>query len=669
MKSHYMNGSLKTVLSLLAALSLCAAIYWVGLSGGFTFDDMPNFHYIQQWIDGKTSLRDAIFWNVHGSPLDQRAVAMSSYALSAWWGGGLSPYVFKLHNLILHCVTAVAVYGLLCKLLSRDSATSSNRHLLALVATCIWLLHPLQVSTVLYSVQRMAQFAALFCVLGMWLYVAGREQLEAGRTRTAAACLFLGIPLLTLLAVQGKQNGAILPFLCVVLEIAYFQRPLKSLQTRIFAGTFCILPVIVVLGILWLRPAMLMAMYAEYDFTPYERVISQGRALVSYLGQFLIPHTPSMGLATDTFEASRGLLDPPSTLWSLLLLAALSLCALFARKRMPSVFAGWFLFLLGHAVEGSFLPLELYYEHRNLMPSIGISLALVGLASAGSTWLRARGVRAGRIGAVAAVALILALSVMTHGRARVWSDLLVLYTSELNAHPESFRAIVNYVGTASDLGDVDRAYAVTNERLENAISPNLRGRMHLLRAWLDCEYKPEGANPDDFSRAIELFPKRVEIGTFLSYGLIAETLMAKGCGSFGVLELAQAFQAMADHATDQPDDFLYKVAFRNNAAFRYANAGRWEEAAAQARLGWQPTTPPKTAPALIEVMLVTGDAATARRILEEAFARSGNNQDIRRDLEAIRHFVEREEREPGWNKAQAEQIERQHPQDRIPKGP
>src|SRR5690606_37683742 len=117
----------------------------------------------------------------------------------------------------------------------------------------------------------------------------------------------------------------------------------------------------------------------------------------------------------------------------------------------------------------------------------------------------------------------------------------------------------------------------------------------------------------------------VEIGTFLSYGLITETFLAKGCGSFGAFELAQAFQAMADHATEQPDDFLYKVAFRNNAAFRYANAGKWDEAAGQARLAWQANTPPRSAPVLIEIMLVTGDAEAARTILEEALARSGKD--------------------------------------------
>lgn len=649
-----MHGPFVPGLLLIAALTLCIAIYWIGLSGGFTFDDMPTFYYIQQWLDGKIGLGSAIFWNAHGTLLDKRALAMASYALSAQMGGGLSPFVFKLHNLLLHCAIGAAVYGLICQLLTHDRAFGSRYRLAALAATCLWLLHPLQVSTVLYSVQRMAQFSTLFCVLGMWLYMVGREKLDDGRPWPAAACLFLGIPLLTLLAIQGKQNGAILPFLCLVLEAAYFRQSPRPMQVRVFAGLFCVLPVVAVLIVLWLRPLLLMNMYGEYDFTPYERVLSQGRALVSYLGQFLIPHTPSMGLATDTFEASRGLLKPPSTLMSILLLAALSAAAITVRKRLPSVFAGWLLFLVGHAVESSFLPLELYYEHRNLMPSIGIVLALVALAVEASRRLESRGVRMGRVGAVAVVALILALGVMTHGRARVWSDNLVLYKSELDAHPESFRAVVNYVGAASDVGDVKRAYEVTNERLRNATSSNLRGRMYLLRAWLDCEYKPDGTKLEDFLSAIELFPKRVEIGTFLSYGLITETLMAKGCGSFGPNELAQAFQAMADHATDQSDTFLYKVAFRNNAALRYAEAGKWTEAAAQARLGWQVNTPPATAPVLIEVMLVTGDVKTARTILDEALARTGKDEQTRKNLEAIRPFVEHEEREPGWNKARAE---------------
>ena len=642
------------LLVLLALLVLCIAVYWTGLSGGFVFDDGPNLFYIGRWLAGEMRLFDAIFWNLSSSPLDKRALAMASFALSAWIAGGLDPFTFKLHNLLLHCLTGAAIYGLSRQMFSRDPASGPKYTMAALAVAGIWLLHPLHVSTVLYSVQRMAQLAALCCILGMWLYMFGRRKLLEGKTVPSAACLLLGIPLLTGLAIQGKQNGAILPLLCLVLELAYFRQAVRSWVVHVFVGAFCVAPLLGIAAILALRPSMLLGGYAEYDFTVVERLMSQGRALMEYAGQFLVPHTPSMGLATDGFVTSHGLLDPPSTLASLLALVALSAVAIGVRGRMPTAFAGWFIFLVGHAVESSFLPLELYYEHRNLLPSFGLTLVLVDMATATGRWFASKGLRTGRIGVAVAVAVTLALGVMTHGRARVWSDPLVLFRSELDAHPESYRAIVNYVATASDLGDVKQAYAVTRERREHAQSRNLRGRMYLLHAWLDCLHDKEGAKPEELHRGIGLLPARIEVGTFLLFDQLSKIAESKGCGALNTLELARAYKATADHASQQPDSFIYKAAFRTNAAIRYAAVGRWSEATAQARLGWQPSTPPLAAAVLVEIMLVDGDVKTAQHMLDGARTRRDPSGVAKRKLEHVQRLLQREKQDPGWNKARVE---------------
>ena len=53
------------------------------------------------------------------------------------------------------------------------------------LASCLWLLHALHVSTVLYTVQRMAQLSALFVFAGLLVYSYGRQrQRRSGRGRT-----------------------------------------------------------------------------------------------------------------------------------------------------------------------------------------------------------------------------------------------------------------------------------------------------------------------------------------------------------------------------------------------------------------------------------------------------------------------------------------------------
>ena len=38
---------------------------------------------------------------------------------------------------------------------------------------------------------------------------------------------------------------------------------------------------------------------------------------------------------------------------------------------------GILFFLAGHALESSIFPLEIYFEHRNYLPAVGLALALV----------------------------------------------------------------------------------------------------------------------------------------------------------------------------------------------------------------------------------------------------------------------------------------------------
>ncbi len=636
-------------LLLVVLLLMCVGVYWVGLSGGYLFDDTANLSAVAAWQRGEIGLSAALFSNVSSSLLDQRALAMASFAGSAALSEAMHPFTFKLHNLILHCIVGLSIFGFVRSLLAHDSNLAPRRDLFALAVTAVWLLHPLHASTVLYIVQRMAQLSALFSIWGMWLYLAGRRQLRAGREKRAAVCLLIGVPVLAFLAIQGKQSGAILPFLCAAIELVYFREWPRPRLVKVFMVTFCLLPIMAVGAILVVKPALLLASYGEYDFGVYERLLSQMRALMTYLVQFVAPHTPSMGVFTDDFPVSRGLLAPITTFASLIGLVTLTGLAILLGRKQPTVLAGWLIFLIAHAVESGFLPLELYYEHRNYLPSVGLLLSLASLTHVAGAWLTSRGIRTGRIAIPIGICLLLALGLMTHGRARVWGDPLVLVRSELTGSPESFRAVANYVTIASDLGDSTRAYAVINDRIARAESTTLQGRSYLLRVWLDCVHK-RAASAEDLSSGVRLLPKRVELSTFLIFDLLTEVLDKHGCGNVDAIKMATALRYVADNATEQPDNFNLKWALRNKAALLFSEAGMWSEAAEQARLGWQPSTPAAGAAFLVEILLVQGDLTAAQRILREARERNGDDQANRVMLDRISKLVDEEVKTPGWNR-------------------
>src|SRR5690606_1976486 len=87
---------------------------------------------------------------------------------------------------------------------------------IALLVTAIWLLHPMQVSTVLYVVQRMAQLSAFFTLLALIAYVTGRVAAERGEHSRSLVYLFAIFPVAMLAAMFCQEHGALAPLLCAV---------------------------------------------------------------------------------------------------------------------------------------------------------------------------------------------------------------------------------------------------------------------------------------------------------------------------------------------------------------------------------------------------------------------------------------------------------------------
>jgi hypothetical protein len=188
---------------LLIALALTALVYVPGLRGPFLFDDIPNLRPLQDWLSGLTGWHEVLFGNRSG--LFGRPLSMLSFILDAKLFG-MAPFSFKLTNLLIHLACGALIYALLHRLLLRDPHLHQRAALAALAISAIWLLHPLQVSTVLYIVQRMAQLSALFILLALLAYVHGREALEQGRLRSGVTWLFLAVPAATALGMLCKEK-------------------------------------------------------------------------------------------------------------------------------------------------------------------------------------------------------------------------------------------------------------------------------------------------------------------------------------------------------------------------------------------------------------------------------------------------------------------------------
>ena len=202
----------------LAGVLLFVVTLWVyrpGLSGTFLFDDYYNL------VDNQAVQIDTLSWSNlaeaagsgHAGPLG-RPVSMLSFALNHVLSGP-APHGYLVGNLVIHLLCGGAVYWLTLLLLAGYRRrgglrpASGTAPWLALLVSAAWLLHPINLTSVLYVVQRMASLAALFTFLSLALYLRGRLNQMAGRPGWPA---LLTMALVTApLALFSKENAVLLP--------------------------------------------------------------------------------------------------------------------------------------------------------------------------------------------------------------------------------------------------------------------------------------------------------------------------------------------------------------------------------------------------------------------------------------------------------------------------
>ena len=422
---------------------LTIAVYWPGLAGDYMFDDRPNLlenSRLDMASLDMDSLIDAAWSSTSGTL--RRPVSMASFALNRYFFG-IDPRSYKVVNLGIHLLTGLG-FWLLGTLILRayvryrnpDFSATAARWLPAVVAG-LWLLHPLNLTTVLYIVQRMAGLSALFSVAGLCLYMLGRLRMREGKP--GLFYILAGLLVFGALAVLSKENGVLLPVFMLVLEISLFRfRDHGEQLDRRIAGFFLLflaVPVLLTVLVLLVEPGKLVS-YNSRTFTPAERLLTEARVLMFYLKMIVMPSINELGLYHDDITLSRGLLDPPATLISVLAIAGLLVTAAALPARQALVSLGILWFFAGHLLESTIIPLEVAHEHRNYLADFGILLAVGAFVSQLKMHHRGRLIRIG-----SAALFLLMFSYTTWIRAGQWADNVQHAIYEAIHHPASMRAV------------------------------------------------------------------------------------------------------------------------------------------------------------------------------------------------------------------------------------
>lgn len=453
-----------------------AVCYLPGLTGHFIFDDGANLRLNPFLAIDKldfSTLRLAAFSG--GAGLFGRPISMASFAVNHYFSG-LDPYAFKAVNLAIHLLNGVLVFAFARLLLGlhlrlRGAADDNAVAWAALAVAALWLLHPFNLTGVLYVVQRMTSLAALFTLAGLTLYLYGRRSLLDGK-QSGFAAIGVAIFVFTPLAALCKENGVLLPLFVLAIEAILLHWEAPELRLRHTLMALVIAPIVVALlfGLFYVsnNPGLILGGYMWRDFSLTERLMTEARVLWFYLHMIVLPGMGEMGLHHDDIEISRGMLSPWTTLPAIAGLLLLALGAFALRNKQPLLAFGVAFFFAGHALESTVIPLELAFEHRNYLPMFGILLPLAYYALDSRS--HSSSVRVRR----AAFLLLLALfAALTATRAQQWGDTFQMRLFEAERHPYSVRAHTDLAALYDHLPPTSQ---------EDAVDLYNKAKLHYRRA-------------------------------------------------------------------------------------------------------------------------------------------------------------------------------------------
>jgi hypothetical protein len=388
------------------ALVVTFAAYWPGLSGDWIFDDFPNIVDNPAVQPAHASIATLIHAALSSPASDfRRPLASLSFAANYLLAGSLDPFQMKLTNVVIHLVNGLLVFLLSRMLLAiaRPDSTTIRVGILSTLIAASWMLLPINLTAVLYVVQRMESMANAFVLLGLIGYIHGRCIMMRCVSRpghSVAARPWLGYAVSACALVVGtsvgslaKETAVMLPAYAFLIEWVLFgfrasppivsptaKANLSNYDWRIFLTFVLCLALPLIAGMAWYLPRILTPnAWGTRGFDLSTRLLTESRVVVDYIIWTVLPTPGALSFYHDDFPISKAWLSPWTTSASAACLLALACIAFWQRRHRPLVTLGLGLFLCCHLLTATVLPLELAYEHRNYFSSFALLLALIPL--------------------------------------------------------------------------------------------------------------------------------------------------------------------------------------------------------------------------------------------------------------------------------------------------
>ncbi len=400
---------------------------------------------------------------------------------------------YRYTNIAIHCLCVVCLFGFTRRFLLDLGLSEVQTVQYALFSVALWALSALNVSTVLYVVQRMTQLSALFSVLGLWGYLVGRRTLVMRGGYSKIGWFYtIVIPAgCGGLAVLSKENGVLLYVYIFAIEVLMRYKN-TALQPSRYIWFVSIAPLLILTIYFMSTWSQIEWGYRYREFSLSERLLTQSRILWEYVFHAVAP-VGDLGLIHDDFKVSHSLFDPLSTSFAVLMHVMVFVLSWMTRKKFPYVIFAVIWFYGGHILESTFIPLELYFEHRNYLPVYGVYLLSVMFVC-----------RAGMDSKI--YIPVLGVCILTGAyfclqQSKIWgNEKLQTATWALN-HPESVRAQSEFVQLLYQSGEVNKATSHLNMMVRKW--PN-RMHLRLMKLNATCVWGGEAMRVEELAKNTEI---------------------------------------------------------------------------------------------------------------------------------------------------------------------
>ncbi len=452
-----------------------------------------------------------------------RPLSYLSFAFNYYFHD-LDLFGYHLVNLIIHTLTAFFLYLFILNVLTLPifkDQYQQNAHDIALLSAIFWSVNPLQVGAVTYVVQRMASMATLFYILSMYFYLKGRTAENIKKS----IVLFLLSFLMGILSIGTKENSAMLPVSLLLFDLILIQGfTIENIKKNLKLAVPCVI-ITLSIGFLFFEDfSAIVGDYSKREFTGWERLISQPRVILFYISLLFYPITARLTFIHNiSIDASKSLIDPWTTIVSILVIVAVLFIALMKARRWPLICYCVLFFFLNHAIEGSFISLEMAFEHRNYLPSI---LFFVPISLFFVEWLSRYKHNAGLrlFFASALAALIMLLGITVNIQNDIWKNEISFWLDNVKKAPHVHHARQNLAAAYFNAGRLSDAFEEANIALASYTSSDItkKARTHGLIAQCLLLRSEQDEALQHYLESVKLDPRYHQ-----SYHRIAEILLSR----------------------------------------------------------------------------------------------------------------------------------------------